>query len=88
MRGRRAWTARAGPIVPSTPADPCALLRGPIIVHTMHLAARALSISGSATLELTGKVAELRRQGVDVISLGAGEPNFPSPPAALEAAAA
>ena len=54
----------------------------------MHLAARALSISGSATLELTGKVAELRRQGVDVISLGAGEPDFPSPPAALEAAAA
>ena len=54
----------------------------------MHLAARALSISGSATLELTGKVAELRRQGVDVISLGAGEPDFPSPPQALEAAAA
>ena len=52
----------------------------------MHLAARALSISGSATLELTGKVAELRRQGVDVISLGAGEPDFPSPPAAIEAA--
>jgi aspartate aminotransferase len=54
----------------------------------MHLAARALSISGSATLELTGKVAELRRQGVDVISLGAGEPDFPTPPQAIEAAAA
>ncbi len=54
----------------------------------MHLAARALSISGSATLELTAKVAELRRQGVDVVSFGAGEPDFPCPPAAIEAATA
>jgi aspartate aminotransferase len=57
-------------------------------VLRMHLAARASSISGSATLELTAKVAELRRQGVDVISLGAGEPDFPTPPAAIEAAQA
>ena len=54
----------------------------------MHLAARALSISGSATLQLTAKVDELRRQGVDVVSLGAGEPDFPTPPAAIEAAQA
>ncbi len=54
----------------------------------MHLAARVLSISGSATLELTAKVAELRRQGVDVVSLGAGEPDFPTPPQAIEAASA
>jgi len=54
----------------------------------MHLAARVLSISGSATLELTARIAELRRQGVDVVSLGAGEPDFPTPPAAIEAASA
>jgi aspartate aminotransferase len=57
-------------------------------VLRMHLAARALSISGSATLELTAKIAELRRQGVDVVSLGAGEPDFPTHPAAIAAAQA
>jgi aspartate aminotransferase len=54
----------------------------------MHLAARAASVSGSATLELTARVAELRARGVDVISLGAGEPDFPSPPQAIAAAQA
>jgi len=54
----------------------------------MHLAARASSISGSATLELTARIAELRARGVDVISLGAGEPDFPTPPQAIAAAQA
>ncbi len=54
----------------------------------MHLARRAQSVSGSATLELGAKVAELRAQGRDIISLAAGEPDFPSPPEALAAARA
>ncbi|MGQ0553006.1 MAG: pyridoxal phosphate-dependent aminotransferase [Planctomycetota bacterium] len=52
----------------------------------MHLARRALSLSASATLELTARVAALKKQGVDVVSLGAGEPDFPSPPEAIAAA--
>jgi len=54
----------------------------------MHLAARAKTLPGSATLELGARVAELRAAGVDVISLGAGEPDFPTPPEAIAAATA
>jgi aspartate aminotransferase len=54
----------------------------------MHLAPRAKTMSASATLELSAKVAELRAAGVDVISLGAGEPDFPTPPEAIAAASA
>jgi aspartate aminotransferase len=52
----------------------------------MHPASRTQSVSGSATLALSAKVAELRAAGVDVISLGAGEPDFPTPPEAIRAA--
>jgi aspartate aminotransferase len=52
----------------------------------MRLASRTGSVSGSATLALTAKVAELVKAGVDVVSLGAGEPDFPSPPEAIRAA--
>lgn len=54
----------------------------------MHLSARAASIKGSAILEQAARVAEMRRQGLDVVSLGAGEPDFPSPREAIEAATA
>ena len=53
----------------------------------MHLARRAQT-SASATLELNARVAELRAAGIDVISLGAGEPDFPTPPEAIAAATA
>jgi aspartate aminotransferase len=52
----------------------------------MRLARRAQSISGSASLALIARVNALRAEGVDVISLAAGEPDFPSPPEAIEAA--
>jgi len=45
-------------------------------------------MSGSATLELTARITELRAKGVDVISLGAGEPDFLTPPEAIAAATA
>ena len=43
------------------------------------LSARALAIAPSATLEITNKVLRLRRSGVDILSMNAGEPDFGSP---------
>ena len=44
------------------------------------------SVAPSATLEITQKVRELTAKGVDVIGLGAGEPDFPTPDFVNEAA--
>jgi aspartate aminotransferase len=52
----------------------------------MQLSTRARSILGSSILEQAARVAEMRRQGLDVVSLGAGEPDFPTPPVAIAAA--
>ncbi|WNO53979.1 pyridoxal phosphate-dependent aminotransferase [Stakelama saccharophila] len=43
-------------------------------------------IQPSATLAMTARAAELRRQGIDVIGLGAGEPDFDTPDFVKEAA--
>ncbi|MCY3969643.1 MAG: pyridoxal phosphate-dependent aminotransferase [Acidobacteria bacterium] len=40
----------------------------------------------SATMAVSRRVAELRREGVEVFDLGAGEPDFPSPETAVRAA--
>ena len=40
---------------------------------------RVEKIQPSFTLEMTAKAAELRRNGVDVINLGVGEPDFNTP---------
>ncbi|MGE4430537.1 MAG: pyridoxal phosphate-dependent aminotransferase [Sphingobium sp.] len=45
-------------------------------------------IQPSATLAMTGRVFELKRQGVDVIGLSAGEPDFDTPDFIKEAAIA
>lgn len=42
-------------------------------------ARRTRRVSASATQQVTLDVARLRREGVDVIDLGAGEPDFPTP---------
>ena len=52
----------------------------------VQLSARASRIGESATLRITRRVAELKARGVAVVDLGAGEPDFPSPQAAVEAA--
>ncbi|HSN87089.1 MAG TPA: pyridoxal phosphate-dependent aminotransferase [Thermoanaerobaculia bacterium] len=52
----------------------------------MQLSARASRIGESATLRITRRVAELKARGVAVVDLGAGEPDFPSPEVAVEAA--
>ncbi len=52
----------------------------------MKLAQRTRSIGESATLKVARRASELRRQGVDIADFGAGEPDFPSPRVAVEAA--
>jgi aspartate aminotransferase len=52
----------------------------------VKLSARASAIGESATLRVTRRAAELRAQGVSVVDLGAGEPDFRSPAVAVEAA--
>ena len=52
----------------------------------VKLSHRAASIGESATLRVTRRSAELRARGVSVVDLGAGEPDFPSPSCAVEAA--
>ena len=43
------------------------------------LSRRVGRVSPSATQQVTIEVTRLRRQGIDVIDLGAGEPDFPTP---------
>jgi aspartate aminotransferase len=43
------------------------------------LSKRARNIEESATLAITSKINELKRQGVNVYGFGAGEPDFPTP---------
>ena len=43
------------------------------------LADRLKTLAPSSTLAVQAKAQELRRRGVDVISFGAGEPDFDTP---------
>jgi aspartate aminotransferase len=52
----------------------------------MRLATRMQRVQESATLEVARRASELKASGVDVVDLGAGEPDFASPPVAVEAA--
>jgi aspartate aminotransferase len=51
-----------------------------------RLAERTSRIASSPTMKVTATVDRLRREGVEVIDLGAGEPDFPTP-AAINTAA-
>lgn len=51
----------------------------------MELSKKALQINPSITLEITAKAAELKSQGIDVLSFGAGEPDFNTPDNIMEA---
>ncbi|MGD9902266.1 MAG: pyridoxal phosphate-dependent aminotransferase [Vicinamibacterales bacterium] len=46
----------------------------------MTLAARLGQVAPSPTLKVAAEADRLRRAGVDVVDLGAGEPDFPTPP--------
>jgi aspartate/methionine/tyrosine aminotransferase len=50
------------------------------------VSARARAVPASATMAITAKAAELRQAGEPVIGYGAGEPDFPTPPAIVAAA--
>jgi len=52
----------------------------------MRLTDRVGGIAESATVGISGRAKALRAQGVDVIDLSAGEPDFASPPVAVDAA--
>ncbi|MFA5969996.1 MAG: pyridoxal phosphate-dependent aminotransferase [Sphingomonas sp.] len=52
----------------------------------MHPSAALGRIQPSPTLAVTSRVLELKRQGIDIIGLGAGEPDFDTPDFVKEAA--
>jgi len=52
----------------------------------MKLSRRADHISPSPTLAIKAKAAQMKKQGIDVIGLGAGEPDFDTPDNIKEAA--
>jgi len=52
----------------------------------MKLAKRVSILAPSPTLAITAKTNELKRQGVDVVGFGAGEPDFNTPAHIIEAA--
>lgn len=52
----------------------------------MELAQRVQSLTPSSTLAITAKAKALKAEGHDVIGLGAGEPDFNTPPYILDAA--
>jgi len=52
----------------------------------MKLSRRAAGIGESATLSVSRKAKELQAQGIGIVDLSAGEPDFPSPACAVEAA--
>jgi aspartate/methionine/tyrosine aminotransferase len=49
---------------------------------------RAAAVAPSATLAIDAKAKALKAEGVDVVGFGAGEPDFPTPAAIVEAAVA
>ncbi|GAA0077544.1 pyridoxal phosphate-dependent aminotransferase [Clostridium sp. CTA-5] len=52
----------------------------------MELSRKAENINPSITLEITAKAKELKKSGVDVVSFGAGEPDFNTPQNIINAA--
>ena len=51
----------------------------------MELAKRVTTLTPSATLAITAKAKEMKARGIDVISLGAGEPDFNTPDQIIDA---
>src|SRR5919206_4887955 len=46
---------------------------------TAEIAERISTISVSSTMKVAADAERLRREGVDVVDFGAGEPDFPTP---------
>ena len=54
----------------------------------MKISKRAASVPSSLTLEITAQAKKLKEEGVDVVSFGAGEPDFNTPEYIRESAKA
>lgn len=52
---------------------------GNIMSSTMNLSKKASAISASVTLAITAKAKKMQSEGIDIISFGAGEPDFKTP---------
>ncbi|MDU5262216.1 MAG: aminotransferase class I/II-fold pyridoxal phosphate-dependent enzyme, partial [Clostridium celatum] len=52
----------------------------------MELSRKAQRIEASVTLAITAKAKEMKEKGIDVISFGAGEPDFNTPENIINAA--
>ena len=52
----------------------------------MELSRKAQRIEASVTLAITAKAKEMKESGIDVISFGAGEPDFNTPQNIINAA--
>ena len=52
---------------------------------SFDFAARVERVEPSATLAISNKASELEAQGVDVVDLSVGEPDFPTPENIVEA---
>lgn len=52
----------------------------------MHVSKNVSSIAASKTLEVNALAQELKKKGIDVVNLTAGEPDFPTPDPIVEAA--
>lgn len=53
---------------------------------SLNLSKRSQGLTASATLEITAKAKKLKESGVDLVSFGAGEPDFDTPAYIKEAA--
>ncbi|MCF7955861.1 MAG: pyridoxal phosphate-dependent aminotransferase [Phycisphaerae bacterium] len=54
----------------------------------MKISARAAGVPASATMAVTGRAKEMKAAGIDVVSFGAGEPDFDTPDFIKDAAIA
>lgn len=57
-------------------------------IYRMKLAKRVQALTPSTTLAITAKAKELKAQGLDIIGLGAGEPDFNTPQHIIDEATA
>ena len=54
--------------------------------NVMKYSSRSQALKPSATLQITAMAKALKAEGRDIISMSAGQPDFPTPTAAIEAA--
>ena len=54
-------------------------MSSPVHVDNLAVAGRMATISVSSTMKVAADADKMRREGVDVVDFGAGEPDFPTP---------